>query len=211
MCTDWEKKWEDETREFFDDKHLILCHSALHAAVTSGHDKVVTLLLSEEQNALNCSDYTGRTPIHEAVRNNNTKIVNILLEKQPQMIQSKCKHWQEVDKTLLSSEELAEYHTDICHCGYTPLHLAARYGHFDLGILLILKGARVGDQDCSGATSIHVAACHNQLGLIQVLFSHPNFEGDINTKALNGSTPLHSAAVCGAVEIIDYMLHQKQT
>ena len=200
VCIDYEKKWPDETKKLYDDSHLILCHSALHAAVASGHNKVVTRLLSEKHNALNCQDYSGRTPLHEAVRKNDLTIVNILLDKQPQMVKYKCKHWQEVDETLLSLEELAEYNADVCHCGYTPLHLAARYGHLEVAILLIRKGARLDERDCTGATPVHVASCHNHANLIG---------GNLNVKTSNGSTPLHSAAACGAVEIIDYLLCEK--
>ena len=200
VCIDYEKKWPDETKKLYDDSHLILCHSALHAAVASGHNKVVTRLLSEKHNALNCQDYSGRTPLHEAVRKNDSTIVNILLDKQPQMVKYKCKHWQEVDETLLSLEELAEYNADVCHCGYTPLHLAARYGHLEVAILLIRKGARLDERDCTGATPVHVASCHNHANLIG---------GNLNVKTSNGSTPLHSAAACGAVEIIDYLLNKK--
>ena len=200
VCIDYEKKWPDETKKLYDDSHLILCHSALHAAVASGHNKVVTRLLSEKHNALNCQDYSGRTPLHEAVRKNDSTIVNILLDKQPQMVKYKCKHWQEVDETLLSLEELAEYNADVCHCGYTPLHLAARYGHLEVAILLIRKGARLDERDCTGATPVHVASCHNHANLIG---------GSLNVKTSNGSTPLHSAAACGAFEIIDYLLYKK--
>ena len=200
MCIDYEKKWPDETKKLYDDSHLIFCHSALHAAVAGGHDKVVTRLLSENHSALNCHDYSGRTPLHEAVRKNDSTIVNILLDKHPQMVKYKCKHWQEVDKTLIKFEELAEYNADVCHCGYTPLHLAARYGHLEVAILLIEKGARLDERDCTGATPVHVAACHN----------HANLTGDnLNIKTSNGSTPLHSAAACGAVEVIDYLLYKK--
>ena len=200
VCIDYEKKWPDETKKLYDDSHLIFCHSALHAAVAGGHDKVVTRLLSENHSALNCHDYSGRTPLHEAVRKNDSTIVNILLDKQPQMVKYKCKHWQEVDETLLSLEELAEYNADVCHCGYTPLHLAARYGHLEVAILLIRKGARLDERDCTGATPVHVASCHNHANLIG---------GNLNVKTSNGSTPLHSAAACGAVEIIDYLLYKK--
>ena len=200
ICIDYEKKWPDETKKLYDDSHLIFCHSALHAAVAGGHDKVVTRLLSENHNALNCHDYSGRTPLHEAVRKNDSTIVNILLDKHPQMVKYKCKHWQEVDKTLIKFEELAEYNADVCHCGYTPLHLAARYGHLEVAILLIRKGARLDERDCTGATPVHVAACHNHANLI---------EGNLNIKTSNGSTPLHSAAACGAVEVIDYLLYKK--
>ena len=200
ICIDYEKKWPDETKKLYDDSHLIFCHSALHAAVLSGHDKVVTRLLSEKHNALNCYDYTGRTPLHEAVRKNDSIIVNILLDKHPQMVKYKCKQWQEVNQTLLSFEELAEYSADVCHCGYTPLYLAALYGHLEAAILLIRKGAQLDDRDCTGATPIHVAACPNRANLIG---------GNINVKTSNGSTPLHSAAACGVVGIIDYLLYKK--
>ena len=200
VCIDYKKNWPDEVKKLYDDNYLILCHSALHAAVASGHDKVVTRLLSEKHNALNCHDYSGRTPLHEAVRKNDSIIVNILLDKHPQMVNYKCKHWQEVNQTLLSFEELAEYNADVCHCGYTPLHLAAQHGHPEVAILLIRKGARLDERDCTGATPVHVAACHNHADLIG---------GNINVKTSNGSTPLHSAAACGAVEIIDYLLYKK--
>ena len=201
VCIDNEKKRPDEVKKLYDDNYLIFCHSALHAAVTAGHDKIVTRLLSEKHNALNCHDYSGRTPLHEAVRKNDSTIVSILLDKHPQMVKNKCKHWQEVDQTLLSFEELDEYYADVCHCGYTPLHLATRYGHLEVAILLIRKGARLDDSwDCTGATPVHVAACHNHANLIG---------SNINVKASNGSTPLNSAAACGAVEIIDYLLYEK--
>ena len=208
---DWEATYSNNANnnnELFDDKHLIYCHSALHAAVASGHYKVVSRLLSEEHNALHCHDYTGRTPLHEAIRKNDTKIVKLLLEKEPTMIHKKCEHWQDVYKWMLSVAELNEYHADVCHCGYTPLHLAARYGHHELGMLLITEGARVDDRDCRGATPFHVAACHNK-GKFVSIFSHPNVGGDINSNTVNGSTPLHSAAVCGAVEVIAYLRHFK--
>ena len=157
-CFDWEFTWPFENKTLFDDKHLIFCHSALHAAVASGHEKVVTRLLSEKHNALDCHDYSGRTPLHEAVRKNNTIIVNLLLEKQLQMIHLKCKQLQKPH--LLDLYERIEYYEEVCHCGYTPLHVAARYGHHQLATLLIRKGARVDDQDCSGATPLHIAALY---------------------------------------------------
>ena len=200
VCIDYKEKWPDEVEKLYDDSYLIFCHSALHAAVASGHDKVVTRLLSQKHNALHCHDYSGRTPLHEAVRKKNSIVVKILLDKHPQMVKYKCKHWQEVDQTLLSFEELAEYNADVCHCGYTPLHLAARYGHQEVAILLIRKGAQLDDRDCTGATPIHVAACPNHANLIG---------GNINVKTSNGSTPLHSAAACGVVGIIEYLLYKK--
>jgi len=221
MCIDWEGNWDELVSygELFDDKHLILCHTALHAAVASGHKDVVYQLISEKTNALNCYDYSGRTPLHEAVSKNDTRLVDILLQKQPHKVNYKCYHWQDVDTQMasgtfllsskLNDEESIHYYKDICHCGYTPLHLAARYGYKNLGISLIFRhAAHVHAQDCSGATPFHVAACHNQRRFVYI-FSHSKVGGDINGKALNGSTPAHSAAACGAAEVIGDLLYFK--
>lgn len=209
-CIDWAKNWEDvDIGELFDDKHLFFCHSALHAAVASGHDKIVSRLLSEENNALSCTDYTGRSPLHEAVRKNNTKIVDILLEKQPQLMFSKCEYWQRIDTPIvdeekffsggmLSSDELEEYNTDICHCGYTPLNLAAQYGYDHMGILLITKGARVDDRDCNEATLFHVAACHNAVGLIPFFF----IRRSVSTSTAKLSTDPHSCIALQPVGLL---------
>ena len=182
-----ENIWPAEKKTLFDDEHLIFCHSALHAAVASGHNKVVTRLLSEKHNALDCHDYSGRTPLHEAVQKDRTIIVNTLLEKQSQMIHKKCKHWQKLDKKQLNTYERIEYYEDVCHCGYTPLHLAARHDHHQLATLLIRKGARVDDQDCSGATPLHIAALNGSADTVNVLLNM-NATGEM--KDNNGKTPL---------------------
>ena len=186
-CFDSENIWPAEKKTLFDDEHLIFCHSALHAAVASGHNSVVARLLSEKHNALDCHDYSGRTPLHEAVQKRRTIIVNLLLEKQSQMIHKKCKHWQELDKKQLDAMERMKYYEEVCHCGYTPLHVAARYGHHQLATLLIRKGSRVDDQDCSGATPLHLAALYGFADTVNVLL---NMNATVEMKDKHGKTPL---------------------
>ena len=211
-----EKKTENTTNfgELFDDKHLIFCESALHAAVSAGHVEVVRELISSPPTALTCRDYTGRTALHEAVRKNNSEIVKMILKKDPALIHETCDRWQRVEQRnekhqslKLSCKESIEYHGDICHCGYTPLHMAARYGHWEIGMYLIkISGARVNASDCFGATPLHVAACHNHKLFAHMLMRSES-SANINSMTTNGSTPLHSAAACGAVEIIDLLLY----
>ena len=211
-----EKKTENTTNfgELFDDKHLIFCESALHAAVSAGHVEVVRELISSPPTALTCRDYTGRTALHEAVRKNNSEIVKMILKKDPALIHETCDRWQRVEQRnekhqslKLSCKESIEYHGDICHCGYTPLHMAARYGHWEIGMYLIkISGARVNASDCFGATPLHVAACHNHKLFAHMLMRSES-SANINSMTANGSTPLHSAAACGAVEIIDLLLY----
>ena len=200
--------------ELFDDKHLIFCETALHAAVSAGHVEVVRELISSPPTALTCRDYTGRTALHEAVRKNNSEIVKIILEREPALIHETCDHWQSVEQQnethkslVLSLEESLEYHGDVCHCGFTPLHIAARYGHWEIGMYLIeIGGARVNASDCFGATPLHVAACHNHDIFVHLLM-RSGIGGNINSRSSNGSTPLHSAAACGAADVIDFLLY----
>ena len=218
---------KDKEGELYDDKHLIFCETALHAAVSAGHEAVVRELVSHPTTALTCRDYSGRTPLHEAVRKRNSRIVDFLLLNDPRLVYETCNHLQSFHENItimawtfhdgtkydlkvrsqqLSFEEVTEYDRDICHCGYTPLHLAARYGLTDIGLLLISFGAKVDAPDCLGATPLHVAACHNRIVFVHVI-AHTNFGVNVNSKSSNGSTPLHSAAACGAVEVIDHLIY----
>ncbi|XP_022807976.1 ankyrin repeat domain-containing protein 50-like [Stylophora pistillata] len=197
--------------ELFDDKHLIFCETALHAAVSSGHNSIVKELVSRDTRTLACHDYSGRTPMHEAVRTNNSEMVQFLLKKDASKVRSTCDHWQNIRQQddampdlLFTCEESIDYHGDVCHCGYTPLHLAARYGHWKIALNLLKAGAAVGAQDCSGATPLHVAACHNHLEMILLLL---NRGAQVLGRTFNRSTPLHSAAACGAVKAIRFLLY----
>lgn len=190
--------------ELFDDKHLIFCQTALYASIAFGYKEVTKELVAKDKRALTCHDYTGRTPLHEAVRKNDREMVQFLLMEGHAKIDSTCNHWQVVSNVTLSREEFSEYVRDVCHCGYTPLHLAARYGYREIAVYLIKSGARVEAQDCFGATPIHIAACHNHTKVLHVLLE---FGAEISSKTFNGSMPLHSAAACGALETIDQLLY----
>ena len=219
---------KDKIGELFDDKHLIFCETALHAAVSAGHEEVVWELVSFKPSAeLTCRDYSGRTPLHVAVQKGHFRIAVFLVKKDSKLVHETCYHmqsfhenitpivWESEDGTeyyinmrspKLRFEEVLEYDNDICHCGYTPLHMAARYGHTNFGTLLIRAGAKVDAPDCLGATPLQVAACHNHNDFIYVI-ANPVLGGvNVKSKSSNGSTPLHSAAVCGAFEVIDYLL-----
>ena len=200
-----------ELGELFDDKHLIFCNTALHAAVSLGHIAIIKELVSRDKWALACRDYSGRTPLHEAVRRNSSELVKFLLSTDEAKIHSTCDRWQDVQpqtetnrSLVLSFKESSEYHGDVCHCGYTPLHLAARYGYWKIAITLLENKAGVGTKDCSGGTPLHVAACHNHWDIIYVLLK---YGADIGSRSFNGSTPIHSAAACGAIRAIDHLIY----
>ena len=195
-----------------DDKFKILCQSALHLAVAGSHTDVVKVLLSQSDNAAHCVDFTGRTPLHEAVRRNNVYIAELLIFKGARVSQ-KCRHFQNVSSvhwmpgkckhdrlrgkecSFLSRKEQEDYNKDVCHCGSSPFLLAARYGYVEVASLLLRHGAQARDSDCQGATPLHVAACHGHYDFIRWLISQRSYL-HINFKSKNRSTPLHSGVIC---------------
>ena len=178
-----------------DDKFKIFCQSALHLAVTKNHTEVAQLLLSPKYRTVHCTDFTGRTPLHEAVRQNHVEMAELLI-KGGTKISHKCSRFQNLSSEFqLSFKERKDYNKDICHCGSTPFHLAARYGHVEVGNLLLRHGVESDSMDCQGATPLHVAACHGHYSFIRWLISQrPSLH--INTRGKNQSTLLHSAAIC---------------
>ena len=95
--------------------------------------------------------------------------------------------------------------------GRTPLHEAVRRRNTGIVKVLLSAGAN-GEKalldalDRTGATPLHVAACHNNKEFVS-FFTKYDVGTRIKSRARNGSTALHSAAICGAIEIIDYLLY----
>ena len=189
-----------------DDNYRIKCQSALHLAVAEKHTEVVKLLLSVEDKTIHCKDFTGRTPLHEAIRQNHVEISELLIRGGARVSQ-KCMRFQNLSsvcnnsekcnqlRTFLNKRELEEYEKDLCHCGTTPFLLAARYGYIEVASLLLRYGAKCDDKDCQGATVLHIAACHGHYDLIRWLISQRT-SLHLNIKSKKLSTPLHSSAIC---------------
>ncbi len=176
----------------YDNHHLYLRETALHAAVSGGHLSVIKTLLNENQSAINCSNSAGRLPLHEAVHTNDYNTLEALLafgtnasvpcdtRRTPTQLES------------FFPDKVAQNH---CTCGFSPLHIAAMYGYYSVAELLIKYGANVDAGDCNGSTPLHIASCHSVPSLVSLLVKNG---ADIDAGSLNGSTPLHSAAACFA-------------
>ncbi|XP_077519316.1 oxysterol-binding protein-related protein 1-like [Amblyomma americanum] len=62
--------------------------------------------------------------------------------------------------------------TQKANLGWTPLHLACYFGHFDVAELLLEHGAYVDVINCEGDTPLHKAAYTGREGLVMLLLKH---------------------------------------
>ena len=179
----------------YDNRHLFLRETALHAAIGNGHVSVMKTLLNEEQTAIDCPNSAGRRPLHEAVHVNNYDALKLLL------VYGVNVNVQCDSRPLSLSMEFfipAKFARAHCPCGFTSLHIAATHGYHSVAELLINHKADVNALDCNGSTPLHVASCQAMPSLVALLVRSG---GDINARSLNGSTPLHSAAACFAKNV----------
>ena len=176
----------------YDNHHLHSRETALHAAVRQEHASVIKILLTEGLNAINCTNSAGRFPQHEAVELKKFNSLEALLQSGASAsIQCHSRTWSFMPQSQTPYPEPLQQ--DGCPCGFSPLHLAAKYGYHSVADLLLKYRAAPNIGDCNGSTPLHIASCHGMLAIISLLVDNG---ADIDAKSLNGSTPLHSAAVC---------------
>ena len=89
--------------------------------------------------------------------------------------------------------------------GWTPLHVAAFFGHLELGRYLIDQGASVDARSTNAMknTPLHAAAAGGRLALVRLLLER---SADVNATQEGGWTALHSAAQAGNREMIEALL-----
>uniref|UniRef100_A0A8C3EAD3 Ankyrin-1 n=1 Tax=Corvus moneduloides TaxID=1196302 RepID=A0A8C3EAD3_CORMO len=87
--------------------------------------------------------------------------------------------------------------------GFTPLHVAAKYGKVDVAELLLAHDAHPNAAGKNGLTPLHVAVHHNNLEIVKLLL--PKGSSPHNS-AWNGYTPLHIAAKQNQMEVASSLL-----
>ena len=95
--------------------------------------------------------------------------------------------------------------TETASDGYTPLHLAAFFGHLDAARLLVEAGAEVDavSMDAQRLTPLHSAAAGRHPEIVELLLGGG---ADPNVRQRGGWTPLHAAAQNGDSSSVEALL-----
>ena len=119
--------------------------------------------------------------ISEAAASGDVETVRDLLDQDPMLVHSRSR------------------------TGWTPLHVAAYYGHLELAKLLLARGADVQApaRDSVGDTPLLKAVIGQRVEMVELLLAH---HADVRTPNLADATPLHKAAVYGDPAITQLLL-----
>uniref|UniRef100_A0A3Q1EFS7 Ankyrin 3 n=1 Tax=Acanthochromis polyacanthus TaxID=80966 RepID=A0A3Q1EFS7_9TELE len=190
----------------------------IHVAAFMGHDNIVHQLInhgaSPNTTYPDATTSSGYTPLHLAAREGHRDIAAALLDQGA--ISSDLRSVKRVTFLLTAgflsyatvSTEFSVIFWCCCDCflfqkGFTPLHVAAKYGKLEVANLLLQKNAPPDAAGKSGLTPLHVAAHYDHQKVALLLL---NQGASPHAAAKNGYTPLHIAAKKNQMEITTTLL-----
>ncbi|XP_055999537.1 uncharacterized protein LOC125656670 isoform X1 [Ostrea edulis] len=187
---------------FEDDRRRIRCETAIEMTTQNGYTEVVKLLIAHSNYSLLCRESGGRTPLLTAARFDQTEILEFFMSLNMSFAQHCVSGYQNKDEFELSKTEEFEYDKNICLNNMSVFHLIAEYGSSKTLFMLYdnFKNAFWTARDIFGATPLHYLACQGRVELIN------HFERNYHVKSYNGSTLLHSAAICKQYPFLDFLL-----
>ena len=159
------------------ESHAFFCETALHAAVSRGLTNIVQLLLNFSTESLECKHHSGKTVLMDTVERNNTEMVGLLLKRRANTT-SHCGRKMSKDSVNQICSVYAMYKKDFlytvycvndsCECGYTAIHISAKYGLWNMAeILLSGRVEEVTDiYDCDNDSATHVAIIYDHVDFV---------------------------------------------
>lgn len=159
--------------------------------------------------------------LRRAILANDLPIVERLIRTHPSLLRNP----DFADKSntslhLAASHGLVEIASHLIRCGHedgeisrntdhdTPLMLAAKNGHIEMGTLLVNEFPRsVTCKNAQGLEAISLASQHpNSTALIPVLLQEPESPASPHTRDAEGNTPLHHASASGSLKALRILL-----
>ena len=178
---------------------------ALHDAVKRGDLDAVRAALTDDPSLLEQANDAGQTAFLLAKYYRQAEIAEYLLSLNPTLdISQNCA----AGRTEAALEQidrdptLLEQHSPD---GWTPLHLAAFFGHAELAKGLLNRGAGIDARSTNAMqnTPLHAAAAGGNLEILELLLTHG---ADPNARQHGGWTALHAAAQTGNHRMAELLL-----
>jgi ankyrin repeat protein len=176
-------------------------------AIKAGEFERVKAMVSADPTLIDARSRTGDSAILTAVYHRQKEIVNLLVARgAPLSLFEACAAGEEerVERAI-EADPLAvnTYSAD----GWTPLHLAAFFGHARIAEMLLAAGADVAarSHNTNANTPLHAALAGNHKFVAGLLIGRGS---DLNAADGNGWHPLHIAAANNNLETIKVLIAQ---
>src|ERR687887_2526167 len=176
-------------------------------AMKAGEYERVKAMVSAEPELIDARVRTGESAILTAVYHRQKEIVNLLVARGATLTLFEACAAGEVERTerLIASDRSGV--TAFSADGWTPLHLAAYFGHTKIAEILLGHGADVTarSRNATGNTALHAALAGNHKLVAGLLLGHG---ADVNAPDAAGWRPLHLAAANNNIDAIIALVAQ---
>lgn len=174
-------------------------------AIKAGDSAKVTELLAANPSLVNTPDASGLAPFTVAKYNRKEDIAQLLERHGAQLdifAAAMVGRTARILELLSGNKSLVKL---MSHDGWTPLHLAAFFGHKEAAEALLNAGAEINARSTNAMqnTPLHAATAGKKADVILVLVERG---ADVNARQHGGWTPLHAAAQNGDLPTVELLL-----
>ena len=174
-------------------------------AIKAGEFERVKAMVSADPTLIDARSRTGDSAILTAVYHRQKEIVNLLVARGAALSLFEACAAGELERVerALNASTINAYSDD----GWTPLHLAAYFGHAKIAELLIAHHADVlaRSRGANGNTALHAALAGNHKFVAALLIGHG---ADVNAADAQGWRPLHLAAANNNMDAMKQLIAQ---
>jgi ankyrin repeat protein len=164
-------------------------------------------MVSADPTLIDARGRTGESAILTAVYHRQKEIVNLLVARGASMSLFEACAAGEIERAERLLDEDAGAINAYSVDGWTPLHLAAFFGHTKLAELLLGRSADVAarSRNANGNTPLHAALAGNHKMVAGLLIGHG---ADVNAADAQGWRPLHLASANNNLDSMKQLIAQ---